>query len=189
AAFPVEPRRPHLDVRVPARGLLLAQDQPAVPPEQVHELVVGAPAGPVEVEDLDGLGHASLPRVVNASPIGVSAASRAASARSSAHAPSTWRSVVRRLPTARRIVNRLRSRVCDRNTSPVRFTASISRVLRSSRRSGTSPSSSRPATDAGRYRKQTVENGTGARRSQSGSPPTHSASRAATAPVAATRRA
>ena len=48
-ALPVEPRRPHLDVRVPTRGQLLAQDRPVVAPEQVDELVVGAPPGPVEV--------------------------------------------------------------------------------------------------------------------------------------------
>ena len=55
-----------------------------------------------------------------------------AASRSSAHARSTWRASVRRLPTASRIVNRPSSRVCDRKTSPVRLTASMIAALAAS---------------------------------------------------------
>ena len=80
--------------------------------------------------------------------------------------------------TRRRIVNRPPSRACDRNTSPVRFTASMSAALRSSRRRDLGLAS-RPASAAGRQRRQTAENGTGASRSQSGSASTHAANAAA----------
>ena len=85
-------------------------------PEQLDELVVGAPARPVEVEDLDRR-RSSWSRPPRAA------------AWSSSHARSTWRASVRRLPTASRIVNRPRSFVCDRNTSPVRLTASMIAAL------------------------------------------------------------
>ena len=94
-----------------------------------------------------------------------------AAGRSSSHARSTWRASVRRLPTARRIVNRPRSRVCDRNTSPVRLTASMIAALCSSSAGLVAGRRAAP----GRERKQTVENGTGASRSQSGSASTQPA--------------
>src|SRR5439155_19099833 len=96
---------------------LLAQDRPVILPEQPHELVVGAPLRAVEVQDLDRFRHG--------------ATSRAADWRSS-HARSTWRASVRRLPTASRMVNRPASRVWDRNTSPLRLTASMIATLAAS---------------------------------------------------------
>ena len=79
--------------------------------------------------------------------------------RSKSQARRTCRSVVRICPTARRSTNRPSSRVCDKKTFPVALTAS-----RSSAFSWSSCSLSRPVA-AGRTRKQTTENGTGARRS------------------------
>ena len=156
-ALAVEPRRPQLDVRVPAGVPLLLQDRPVVPPEQLHELVVGAPPGPVEVQDLDGLGsHRVLLRV--------QASSRAAASRSSAHARSTWRGSVRRLPMARRIVNRSRSRVWRQEhlagpvdgvhqrgvgrVEPARTSGSSSRPASARAGSGSRPSRTAPAPGA-----------------------------------------
>ena len=75
---------------------------------------------------------------------------------------------VRGLPIATRIVNRPSSRVCDRNASPERFTASMIAAFAASSAAATVASRSLPTRRAGRQRRQTVENGTGASSSQSG---------------------
>src|SRR4029453_15164608 len=59
AGGPGEARRPQLGGEIPAGRDLLAQDRPVVLPEQLDELVVGAPLRPVEVEDLDRIAHGS----------------------------------------------------------------------------------------------------------------------------------
>src|SRR5439155_371447 len=78
------------------------------------------------------------------------------------HARATCRRSVLRFPIASRMVNRPRSLVWLRRASPVRLTASMTAALWAS-----SAASSR-ACPGGTWRKQTVEKGTGASRSQSG---------------------
>src|SRR5206468_949440 len=123
-AVAVEPWGEHLDTGEPAALELIAEDRPMVLPEELDELVVTAPPGAVEIQDLDWLAHRGWTSWLGRrSRAALAPASAPAAARSSSHARSTCRGSVRRLPIATRIVNRPRSFVWLRKISPVALAA------------------------------------------------------------------